>query len=218
MIAGGVIYYARNIRFDVLMDAEQDVTVSSRPGSVVDDNTNDNDLENSAVDMSDWQTYRNEEYGFRFQYPERFQLVELENRLDLYDKNHYSLSKEERSLLEVPLIPYATVYLYVYDRSKVNIIDWREQERILRKVMAPNYSESYLETFFEYSGHRIIEGINFNIFTHDGGLDLQGNFVTYHPKIKRLFGIETIIKSKDSSIISDDDVKKIVESVTFLDS
>lgn len=39
------------------------------------------------IDTSEWQTYRNKEYGFEFQYPGEFQYLEIQNP----DKNKFSL-------------------------------------------------------------------------------------------------------------------------------
>jgi len=58
---------------------------SSQPEPVVNqpvgDNSNDSEVITSDIDTSDWQTYRNEELGLEFSYPEGWVLNESNNQI-----------------------------------------------------------------------------------------------------------------------------------------
>jgi len=88
VVAGGWFWYGEKqkpVREPVVQNGAEQVD-DNQP--VLDAGSEINNQQ-SEIDMSDWQTYRNEEYGFEVRYPEGWEMKEENNKLSFIDPDNY---------------------------------------------------------------------------------------------------------------------------------
>ena len=94
------------------------------PPPVVNESAIDNSQ--STIDTSTWQTYRNEEFGFEFRYPEDTENIFIEFRFPAMDDNFLiQISEHERSILGGHTLRILDVYP---NPSNLTVKKWWEKQ------------------------------------------------------------------------------------------
>ena len=87
VIIAGIVWYANK------SDTDIPVNTDNNQDQVVD--RNDEILSDDLLDTSDWQIYKNEEYGFEFKYPENWDLSDTAKDSEVVSISSYFINSYE---------------------------------------------------------------------------------------------------------------------------
>jgi hypothetical protein len=176
VLSGGILVYAS------FLDKEEptkpvDNTLSNdtlEPNDNNEDNQNqdktDNDI--SEIDISDWKTYINEEYGFEVKYPEDWQFNETKGGLEIYSFQPtmgYGIGALPENQFKIEIWHWD----FLSSPENLNIVTWCDKE-------LGNYNSSSQKRIFSRQ-EKIINNINVSEieFELEKNKHINGKFVCF---------------------------------------
>ncbi|NQU99642.1 MAG: hypothetical protein HQ538_02800 [Parcubacteria group bacterium] len=165
--------------------------------------------DSDEIDMSNWQTYENEEYGFSLKYPEGWEKNEIDDERILFLRNVYKefspqIKIEGRFIVDVyKSKDNQTLEKWIDDNKKITEENKLKSKKDTR-IGSQNGVERVTTLVLEEIEHK-------EIFIKNGNYvySIQPNIIVRFPDI------ESEQEDKDLAVQGEKEIKSILETVKF---